>query len=127
MRIAIVGSAYVGVVCGACLADFGHQVTCIDRDADKIAALRRGVLPFFEPGLAGLVAANLAAGRLAFTTNLAAEVAQADIVFIAVGTPSRAGDGRADLADLHRAAPEIAAAVDGFTRRRSRSMRRASG
>src|SRR5450432_3243447 len=115
MRIAIVGSAYVGVVCGACLADFGHQIVCIDRDAEKIAALRLGVVPLFEPGLPELVATNLAAGRLTFTTDLAAAVARANVVFIAVGTPSRAGDGRANLADVYAAAREIAVAVEGFT------------
>ena len=97
MRVAMIGAGYVGLVSGACFADFGHHVTCVDRDADKIAALKRGVMPIFEPGLAELVAGNLSEGRLDFSTTLAAPVAAADAVFIAVGTPSRRGDGHADL------------------------------
>ena len=108
MRIAMIGTGYVGLVSGACFADFGHQVTCVDKDADKIAALRRGEIPIFEPGLDALVASNVKAGRLDFTTDLTAPVAEADAVFIAVGTPSRRGDGHADLSYVHAAAREIA-------------------
>jgi lactate dehydrogenase-like 2-hydroxyacid dehydrogenase len=89
MRIAMIGTGYVGLVSGACFADFGHQVTCVDKDGDKIAALKRGEIPIFEPGLDALVAANVKAKRLDFTTDLTAPVAEADAVFIAVGTPSR--------------------------------------
>src|SRR3990170_1480136 len=91
MRIAMIGTGYVGLVSGACFADFGHQVTCVDKDVDKIASLRRGEIPIFEPGLDALVASNVKAGRLDFTTDLAAPVAEADAVFIAVGTPSPRG------------------------------------
>src|ERR1022692_1780214 len=115
MRIAMIGAGYVGLVSGACFADFGHQVTCVDKDADKIASLRRGEIPIFEPGLDALVASNVKAGRLDFATDLAAPVAAADAVFIAVGTPSRRGDGHADLSYVHAAAREIATALDGFT------------
>src|SRR5438309_5304848 len=115
MRIAMIGTGYVGLVSGACFADFGHQVTCVDKDADKVAALTRGEIPIFEPGLDALVASNIGAGRLAFTTELAAPVGKADAVFIAVGTPSRRGDGHADLSYVHAAAREIAAALSGFT------------
>src|ERR1043165_600676 len=97
MRVTMVGSGYVGLVSGACFADFGHQVVCVDKDVNKIETLKRGVIPIFEPGLADLVANNLAAGRLSFTTELAPSVHAADAVFIAVGTPSRRGDGHADL------------------------------
>jgi UDPglucose 6-dehydrogenase len=115
MRIAMIGTGYVGLVSGACFADFGHHVTCIDKDEAKIAALKRGEIPIYEPGLNDLVAANAAAGRLAFATDLAAAVADADAVFIAVGTPSRRGDGHADLSYVHAAAREIAANLQGFT------------
>ena len=115
MRIAMIGTGYVGLVSGACFADFGHQVTCVDKDGDKIAALLRGEIPIFEPGLDALVASNVKAGRLNFTTDLKAPVAEADAVFIAVGTPSRRGDGHADLSYVHAAAREIAAALSGFT------------
>jgi UDPglucose 6-dehydrogenase len=115
MRIAMIGTGYVGLVSGACFADFGHQVTCVDKDADKIAALRRGEIPIFEPGLEALVAANVTASRLDFTTDLAGPVAEAEAVFIAVGTPSRRGDGHADLSYVYAAAREIAASVRGFT------------
>jgi UDPglucose 6-dehydrogenase len=115
MRIAMIGTGYVGLVSGACFADFGHQVTCVDKDGDKIAALRRGKIPIFEPGLDALVESNVKAGRLDFATDLAAPVAEADAVFIAVGTPSRRGDGHADLTYVHSAAREIAAALAGFT------------
>src|SRR6202163_911697 len=115
MRIAMIGTGYVGLVSGACFADFGHQVTCVDKDADKIASLHRGEIPIFEPGLDALVASNVKAGRLDFTTDLTAPVAEADAVFIAVGTPSRRGDGHADLSYVYAAAREIAAALVGFT------------
>src|SRR6187455_2630759 len=115
MRIAMIGTGYVGLVSGACFADFGHQVTCVDKDADKIAALRRGEIPIFEPGLKALVASNVAASRLEFTTDLAGPVAEADAVFIAVGTPSRRGDGHADLSYVYAATREIAVAIRGFT------------
>ncbi|ABE63534.1 UDP-glucose 6-dehydrogenase [Nitrobacter hamburgensis X14] len=115
MRIAMIGTGYVGLVSGACFADFGHQVTCVDKDAGKIAALRRGEIPIFEPGLEALVAANVTASRLDFTTDLAGPVAEAEAVFIAVGTPSRRGDGHADLSYVYAAAREIAASVRGFT------------
>jgi len=115
MRIAVVGSGYVGLVSGACLADFGHEVTCIDSDAAKIEALKKGVMPIYEPGLDHLVANNTAAGRLLFTTDLAAAVSQAEAVFIAVGTPSRRGDGHADLSYVYAVARDIAQNVKGFT------------
>src|SRR6201984_720808 len=115
MRIAMIGTGSVGLVSGACFADFGHQVTCVDKDAEKIAALKRGEIPIFEPGLDSLVATNVKANRLDFTTDLSAPVAQADAVFIAVGTPSRRGDGHADLTYVYAAAREIASALSGFT------------
>jgi UDPglucose 6-dehydrogenase len=115
MRVAMIGSGYVGLVSGACFADFGHHVACVDKDAGKIAALKGGQMPIYEPGLADLVAANVKAGRLTFASELNAAVAQADAVFIAVGTPSRRGDGHADLSYVYAAAKEIAAALDGFT------------
>src|SRR5438105_13044235 len=97
MRVAVIGTGYVGLVSGACLADFGHQVTCIDKDEDRIAALCRGEMPIYEPGLHALVQANAQEGRLKFSTVIAGSVSEADVVFIAVGTPSRRGDGHADL------------------------------
>jgi len=115
MRIAVIGTGYVGLVSGACFADFGHQVTCVDKDESKIAALRRGEIPIFEPGLDELVASNVRARRIDFTTDLKGPVAEADAVFIAVGTPSRRGDGHADLTYVYAAAREIAAALSGFT------------
>ena len=115
MRIAIVGAGYVGLVSGACFADFGHQVTCVDKDASKISALQRGKIPIFEPDLDRLVQNNVKNGRLDFATDLAGPVREADAVFIAVGTPSRRGDGHADLSYVYAASREIAAAVDGFT------------
>jgi UDPglucose 6-dehydrogenase len=115
MRIVVIGSGYVGLVSGACFADFGHDVICVDKDADKIAKLKAGVIPIFEPGLDALVAANAEAGRLTFTTELAAPVADADVVFLAVGTPSRRGDGHADLSYVYQAAKEVAErAKDGL-------------
>ena len=115
MHIAMIGTGYVGLVSGACFADFGHDVTCVDKDEGKIAALHRGEIPIFEPGLDVLVATNAKAGRLKFTTDLAEPVANADAVFIAVGTPSRRGDGHADLSYVYAAAREIAAALKDFT------------
>jgi UDPglucose 6-dehydrogenase len=103
------------LVSGACFADFGHQVTCVDKDASKIAALQRGKIPIFEPDLDRLVQNNVKNGRLDFATDLAGPVREADAVFIAVGTPSRRGDGHADLSYVYAASREIAAAVDGFT------------
>jgi UDPglucose 6-dehydrogenase len=114
MRIAMIGTGYVGLVSGACIADFGHVVTCVDKDPDKIAALSRGEMPIFEPGLGELVAKNMREERLSFTTSLAEPVAAAEAVFIAVGTPSRRGDGHADLTYVYKAAREIAAALDGY-------------
>jgi UDPglucose 6-dehydrogenase len=115
MRVAMIGTGYVGLVSGACFADFGHEVTCVDKDRGKIAALERGEMPIYEPGLNELVAVNARAGRLKFATALAPAVAAADAVFIAVGTPSRRGDGHADLTFVYDAAREIAGALDGFT------------
>jgi UDPglucose 6-dehydrogenase len=115
MRIAMIGTGYVGLVSGACFADFGHNVVCVDKDAGKIASLLQGVMPIFEPGLDDLVARNVKEGRLEFTTNLAGTVKNADVVFIAVGTPSRRGDGHADLSYVHGAAREIAAAIAHYT------------
>jgi UDPglucose 6-dehydrogenase len=111
MRIAVIGTGYVGLVSGACFSDFGHHVVCVDKDAAKIDALERGVMPIFEPGLDQLVQRNVRGGRLEFTTNLAPAVADAEAVFIAVGTPSRRGDGHADLTYVFRATREIAAAL----------------
>jgi len=115
MRITIIGSGYVGLVSGACFADFGHQVTCVDKDASKISALQSGKIPIFEPDLDRLVQNNVKNGRLDFSTDLAGPVREADAVFIAVGTPSRRGDGHADLSYVYAASREIAAALDGFT------------
>jgi UDPglucose 6-dehydrogenase len=115
MRVAMIGTGYVGLVSGACFADFGHHVTCVDKDDSKIAALNRGEMPIYEPGLDDLVATNVGARRLDFTTDLKGPVAAADAVFIAVGTPSRRGDGHADLTYVYAAAKEIAAALEAFT------------
>jgi UDPglucose 6-dehydrogenase len=115
MRIVMTGSGYVGLVSGACLADFGHEIICVDKDERKIAKLREGGVPIYEPGLGDLIARNVKAGRLSFTTDLAASVADADVVFIAVGTPARRGDGHADLSYVYDAAREIAGALKGFT------------
>lgn len=115
MRIAMIGSGYVGLVSGACLADFGHEVTCIDSDAEKIAALKRGEIPIYEPGLDQLVKDNVAAARIFFSTDLAAAVGNSDVVFIAVGTPPRRSDGHADLSYVYAVAREVAAALKGFT------------
>jgi len=113
MRIAMIGTGYVGLVSGACFSEFGVSVSCVDQDAAKIASLQRGEMPIYEPGLAALVAANVAAGRLSFTTDLAAGVTDADAVFIAVGTPSRRGDGHADLSYVFAAAEAIGRALRG--------------
>jgi UDPglucose 6-dehydrogenase len=113
MRISMIGTGYVGLVSGACFSDFGHDVTCVDKDVGKIEALRQGKMPIFEPGLDELVERNVRGGRLAFTTDLQQGVAGADAVFIAVGTPSRRGDGHADLSYVFGAAAEIASALDG--------------
>jgi UDPglucose 6-dehydrogenase len=115
MRIAMIGTGYVGLVSGACFADFGHNVICVDKDSSKIDALLRGEIPIFEPGLDALVASNVKSGRLGFSLDLSEAVKTADAVFIAVGTPSRRGDGHADLSYVHAAAREIAANLRGFT------------
>ena len=115
MRVAMVGTGYVGLVSGACIADFGHQVICVDKDGTKISALNAGEIPIYEPGLGELVRTNVEQGRLSFRTALDEAVAEADAVFIAVGTPSRRGDGHADLSYVYEAAREIAAALRGFT------------
>ena len=115
MHVAMIGTGYVGLVSGVCFADFGHQVTCIDKDAAKIDQLRQGGIPIYEPGLDVLVAKNVREGRLSFDTEAAAAVKSADAVFIAVGTPSRRGDGHADLTYVYAAAEEIARLIEGFT------------
>ncbi|MES0029979.1 UDP-glucose/GDP-mannose dehydrogenase family protein [Mesorhizobium sp. M0040] len=115
MRITMIGAGYVGLVSGACFADFGHQVCCIDRDAEKLAMLKLGKMPIYEPGLDDLVTTNTAQGRLRFDDNLADAVSQSDVVFIAVGTPSRRGDGHADLSFVYDAAAEVGRALKGFT------------
>src|SRR5512143_1787695 len=115
MRVAMIGTGYVGLVSGACFADFGHEVVCVDKDKTKIAALTRGELPIYEPGLNDMVAVNARAGRLKFATEHGGAVADADAVFIAVGTPSRRGDGFADLSFVYDATREIARALKGFT------------
>jgi len=115
MRVAMIGTGYVGLVSGACFADFGHEVTCVDKDPSKIERLERGEIPIFEPGLDDLVAANVRDGRLSFALDGAEAIRAADAVFIAVGTPSRRGDGHADLSYVHAAAEEIAGLIEGFT------------
>ncbi len=115
MRVAMIGSGYVGLVSGACFSEFGIEVICVDKDADKIARLQGGEVPIYEPGLDELLERSVADERLRFSTDLPAAVAGADAVFIAVGTPSRRGDGHADLAYVHQAAREIAAALNGYT------------
>ena len=114
MRIAMIGSGYVGLVSGACLSEFGHEVVCIDKDSAKVETLRKGGIPIFEPGLADVVAVNAKAGRLSFATDLKSAVAGSQAVFIAVGTPSRRGDGHADLSYVFAAAAEIAAALTEY-------------
>jgi UDPglucose 6-dehydrogenase len=113
VRIAIIGTGYVGLVSGACFSDFGHDVVCVDKDAGKIQSLEAGLLPIFEPGLEQLVRRNVAGGRLTFTTDIAAGVSGAEAIFIAVGTPSRRGDGHADLSHVYAAAVDIAEALSG--------------
>ena len=115
MRIAMIGTGYVGLVSGACIADFGHAVVCVDKDTAKIELLRRGEIPIWEPGLHDLVRSNVREERLSFATNLEEAVREADAVFIAVGTPSRRGDGYADISHVYQAAAAIAAALNGFT------------
>ena len=115
MRVTVIGSGYVGLVSGACFADFGHQVACIDSDERKIEALNKAIVPIYEPGLDELVERNLSAGRLTFSTELAPAVREADVVMIAVGTPSRRGNGHADLTFVMEAARQIAGALEGFT------------
>src|SRR3984885_8857302 len=115
MRIAMIGTGYVGLVSGACLSEFGHDVVCIDKDEAKVAALRAGAIPIFEPGLDEVVAANVRAGRLSFATGMAKAVAEAEAVFIAVGTPSRRGDGHADLSYVFAAAEELAKHLRDYT------------
>jgi UDPglucose 6-dehydrogenase len=114
MRIVVIGSGYVGLVSGACFADFGHHVVCVDKDAAKIADLEAGRIPIYEPGLNALVEVNRRAGRLAFSDDLNASVPNAEVVFLAVGTPSRRGDGHADLSYVYQAAREVAEAACGF-------------
>jgi UDPglucose 6-dehydrogenase len=111
MKIAMIGAGYVGLVSGACFADFGHDVVCVDLDLAKVDALKAGIMPIYEPGLAELVATNAAANRLSFTTDLTTAVADSDAVFIAVGTPSRRGDGHADLSYVYQATRDVAAAL----------------
>jgi UDPglucose 6-dehydrogenase len=115
MRIAMIGSGYVGLVSGACFADFGHVVTCVDKDPAKIEGLKAGKIPIYEPGLDTLVSTNLREERLWFTTDLPTAVRQADVVMIAVGTPARGEEGQADLQYVHAAAEEIGAAIEQFT------------
>lgn len=115
MRVVMIGTGYVGLVSGACFADFGHEVTCIDKDQSKISALQNGQIPIFEPGLDTLVESNVQAGRLSFTTEAKDVVKDADVVFIAVGTPTRRGDGHADLSYVYAAAEELAGYIDGYT------------
>ncbi|WP_047456694.1 UDP-glucose/GDP-mannose dehydrogenase family protein [Rhizobium rhizogenes] len=115
MHITMIGSGYVGLVSGVCFADFGHDVICVDKDVGKIEALLKGEIPIFEPGLEQLVTDNVRAGRLSFSTDVETSVAASDVVFIAVGTPSRRGDGHADLSYVYAAAREIAEHVKGFT------------
>jgi UDPglucose 6-dehydrogenase len=115
MRVTMIGTGYVGLVSGACFADFGHDVVCVDKDPDKIERLNRGEIPIFEPGLDQLVADNVRAGRLSFAVDGTEAIRNAEIVFIAVGTPTRRGDGHADLSYVYAAAEEIAGLIDGFT------------
>src|SRR5215510_14408575 len=115
MKIAMIGAGYVGLVSGACFSEFGHRVTCIDQDELKVERLRRNEIPIYEPGLDALVARNAAAGRLKFEKDLSAAVAESDLVFIAVGTPSRRGDGHADLTYVREAARQIAQAIRHYT------------
>ena len=113
MNIAMIGAGYVGLVSGACFSEFGHHVVCVDQDETKVQRLRRNEIPIYEPGLEPLVARNSTAGRLTFDMDLAKAVGKADLVFIAVGTPSRRGDGHADLTYVYAAARQIAAELGG--------------
>src|ERR1700737_1621888 len=115
MRVAMIGTGYVGLVSGACIADFGHQVTCVDKDVSKISTLIAGEIPIYEPGLSEIVQSNVREKRLSFTTKSSEALHQADVVFIAVGTPSRRGDGHADLSYVYEAAREIAAGLTKST------------
>ena len=115
MNIAMIGAGYVGLVSGACFSEFGWTVTCVDKDQARVARVRAGEIPIYEPGLERLIATNVTAGRLTFTADLAPAVAAADVVFIAVGTPSRRGDGHADLSYVYGAAREIADSLTGYT------------
>src|SRR3954464_5518254 len=115
MNIAMIGTGYVGLVSGACFSEFGVNVVCVDKDEAKIAGLKRGEIPIYEPGLEQLVANNVKAGRLSFTTDIASAVKGAKAGFIAVGTPSRRGDGHADLSYVFAAAEEIGRAMDEYT------------
>ena len=115
MQIAMIGAGYVGLVTGACFSEFGANVTCVDKDFDKISVLNKGKIPIFEPGLEDLVRTNVQAKRLTFTSDLKIAVEKADAVFIAVGTPSRRGDGHADLSFVFSAAQEIASSLEGYT------------
>ena len=137
MRVAIIGAGYVGLVSAACFSEFGLTVSCVDSDPERIAALRAGRVPIYEPGLEPLLAANVAAGRLSFTEDLAAAVPEADVVMLAVGTPSRRGDGHADLTHIHEAARQVAGRprrlhrrrdeIDGARRHRARDRAHHSG
>ena len=115
MRVVMVGTGYVGLVSGVCFADFGHEVICVDKDPQKIKTLNGGGIPIYEPGLEELVAKNMKSGRLSFTTDLTSAMKGAKAVFIAVGTPSRRGDGYADLSYVYAATEEIAQHIKGFT------------
>ncbi len=115
MRVAMIGAGYVGLVSATCFSEFGFSVTCVDAEPERIAALRAGRVPIFEPGLQALLAANVAAGRLSFTEDIAEAVSAADVVMLAVGTPSRRGDGHADLSFVFEAARQVADALDGYT------------
>jgi len=115
MRVVMIGTGYVGLVSGVCFADFGHDVICVDKDSQKIDMLNAGGIPIYEPGLDDLVAKNIKAGRLSFTTDLPSAMDTANVVFIAVGTPARRGDGYADLSYVYAAAEEISQYINGFT------------
>jgi UDPglucose 6-dehydrogenase len=115
MRVVIVGAGYVGLVSGVCFADFGHQVICVDKDCEKIKKLKKSIVPIYEPGLEQLISKNVKAGRLSFTTNLKSAMKEASVVFIAVGTPARRGDGHADLTHVFEASEEIGRSIDEYT------------
>ena len=115
MKIVVIGTGYVGLVSGTCFSEFGFQVTCVDKDQHKIDQLLEGIIPIYEPGLDDLVRRNVAAGRLDFTTDLRQPVAEADVIFIAVGTPTRRGDGHADLSYVFAAAEEVAENLSGYS------------